>query len=105
MTFSTTCSTVVMMREPPGEPTTRNGLPSFAMMVGVIELSMRLPGCTSLATPPITPNMFGTPGLALKSSISLLSRNPAPVTVWPLPYPPLIVVVVDTATPSASTTE
>ena len=49
--------------------------------------------------------MFGVPGLALKSSISLFNRKPAPVTTWPLPYEPLSVVVVATALPSASTTE
>ena len=74
-----------MMREPPGEPTTSSSLPSLATMVGVIELSIRLPGAISLALPPVTPNMFGTPALALKSSISLFSRNPAPVTTCPLP--------------------
>ncbi len=49
--------------------------------------------------------MFGAPGFALKSSISLFNRNPAPVTTWPFPYPPFRVVVVLTAFPSASTTE
>ena len=49
--------------------------------------------------------MFGAPGFALKSSISLFSRKPAPVTTCPLPYPPFSVVVVLTALPSASTTE
>ena len=43
--------------------------------------------------------MFGVPGFALKSSISLFSRKPAPVTTWPLPYPPLSVVVVDDGVP------
>ncbi len=74
-------------------------------MVGVIELSMRLPGATALASPPTRPNMFGEFGRALKSSISLFSRNPAPVTISAFPNPPFSVVVVDTALPSASTTE
>ena len=39
-----TCSTVVMMRLPPGEPVTSSGLPSFSTMVGVIDDSGRLPG-------------------------------------------------------------
>ena len=39
-----TCSTAVMMRLPPGEPVTRNGLPSLSTMVGVIDDSGRLPG-------------------------------------------------------------
>src|SRR6516162_6318493 len=39
MTLTITCSTVVMMRLPPGEPVTRNGLPSLSTMVGVIDES------------------------------------------------------------------
>ena len=38
-----------MMRLPPGEPVTRNGLPSFSTMVGVIDDSGRLPGPGALA--------------------------------------------------------
>jgi hypothetical protein len=94
-----------MMRLPPGVPTTSTALPSRDTMVGVIELSMRLPGATALAVPPVRPNLFGAPAFTLKSSISLFSRNPAPVTTWPFPYAPFSVVVVATALPSASTTE
>ena len=39
-----------MMRLPPGVPMTITGLPSFETMVGVIELSGRLPGATEAAT-------------------------------------------------------
>ena len=61
------------------------------MMVGVIDDSMRLPGAMALAAPPTTPYMFGAPGLTLKSSISLLSRKPAPATTTPSPYQSLSV--------------
>ena len=50
ITLTTTCSTVVMMRLPPGEPVTRNGLPSLSTMVGVIDDSGRLPGPGALAS-------------------------------------------------------
>ena len=40
------------MRLPPGEPVTRNGLPSLSTMVGVIDDSGRLPGPGALASPP-----------------------------------------------------
>ena len=53
----------------------------------------------------MTPNAFGTPGLALKSSISSLSRKPAPSTTTPLPKLRFSVVVVDTALPWWSTIE
>ena len=56
------------------------------------------------ASPWIKPNMFGLPGLTVKSSISLLSKKPAPVTVTPLPNEPLSVVVSATAMPLPSTT-
>ena len=38
------CSTVLMIVLPPGEPTTRNGLPSRKTIVGVMLDIMRLPG-------------------------------------------------------------
>ncbi len=49
--------------------------------------------------------MFGVPGRAAKSSISLLSRKPAPATVTADPYQPLMVVVSATALPRPSVTE
>ncbi|MCY1375889.1 hypothetical protein D9M69_633370 [compost metagenome] len=42
--FRMVCRTVVMMVEPPGEPSARNGLPSSRMMVGDIEERGRFPG-------------------------------------------------------------
>ncbi len=65
-----------MMREPPGVPTTRTGLPSLNTSVGVMELNGRFPGATALALPCTKPNTFGTPGLAVKSSISSFKKNP-----------------------------
>ncbi len=44
ITFSTTAKTVLMIVRLPGLPVTSTTLPSFATMVGVCELSMRLPG-------------------------------------------------------------
>ncbi len=105
-TLLTICATVVMMVEPPGVPVTRSTRPcGSSTMVGVIAESMRAPGRTALARPCTRPNWLGTPGLAVKSSISLLSRNPAPSTVTRLPYRELIVVVTATALPAASTIE
>ena len=37
------CSTVVMIVEPPGEPSARNGLPSRSTIVGEIDERGRLP--------------------------------------------------------------
>ena len=45
------CSTAVMMRLPPGVPTTITGLPSLLTIVGLIELSGRLPGAIAFASP------------------------------------------------------
>ena len=50
ITLTMTCSTAVMMRLPPGEPVTRNGLPSLSTIVGVIDDSGRLPGPGALAS-------------------------------------------------------
>ncbi len=38
------CSTVVMIVEPPGEPTASTGLRSLSTMVGAMEERGRLPG-------------------------------------------------------------
>ena len=80
-----TWKTDVKMREPPGVPITSRTAPSRMRIVGVIDDSGRLPGAIALASPPTTPNIFGEPGLTEKSSISLLSRKPAPSTTLPLP--------------------
>src|SRR5262245_61786272 len=74
-------------------------------MVGVIDDSMRLPGSILFAAPWTRPNVFGAPGLVAKSSISLLSKKPAPVTVTALPHDVLSVVVSATAMPPPSTTD
>ncbi|NBU26539.1 MAG: hypothetical protein EBS39_13205, partial [Gammaproteobacteria bacterium] len=83
--LSSVWKTPVKIVEPPGVPSEATTRPSRTSRVGVIDDSMRLPGAISLARPPTTPYMFGWPGLVLKSSISLLSRKPAPVTTTPLP--------------------
>ncbi len=44
-------STVEMMREPPGLPSTRKVRPSFSTSVGDIEESGRLPGAIAFASP------------------------------------------------------
>ena len=85
--------------DPPGVPTTNFNAPSFSTMVGVIELSIRLPGSILLASAPNRPKKFGTPGLALKSSISLFRKNPAPPTTTLFPYAVFMVVVTETALP------
>jgi hypothetical protein len=54
-------------------------------MVGDMDDSGRLFGPTALASPPIRPYAFGTPGLAEKSSSSLLSRMPVPSATSPVP--------------------
>ena len=64
---------------------TRKGLLSFNTIVGVIELSILFPGLIELASPPIAPYIFGTPGLMLKSSISSFRKKPAPPTTALLP--------------------
>ncbi len=99
-------NTVVMMNGPPLAPVTSSGRRSRSRtMVGVMAESMRLPGAMALASPCTRPYMFGVPGRAAKSSISLFSRNPAPATVTADPYQPLIVVVSATALPRSSVTE
>ena len=44
-------ATVVIMRAPPGEPNTYRSFPSSSTIVGVMELSGRLPGAMALAGP------------------------------------------------------
>jgi len=69
-----------MMVRPPGVPTTMNSVPSRATMVGVMLESIRFPGAARLGSVPISPSLSVSPGPALKSPISLLSRKPAPGT-------------------------
>ena len=89
-----------MMRPPPGEPTTAKTSPfSSKTMVGDMELRGRLPPSTRFA--------IGWPLSSTsrkeKSVSWLLSRKPAAQT--PEPNAPSIVVVNETALPSASTIE
>ena len=59
-------STVLMIVRPPGEPVTSTSLPSFVTIVGVIELSMRLPGSIRFAGVPMSPSAFVSPGLLVE---------------------------------------
>ncbi len=104
-TLSIVWKTLVIILEPPGVPTTITSLPFRSMIVGVIELSMRLFGSILLASPPITPYIFGEPGFALKSSISSFNKKPEPATITLEPYASFNVVVTATAFPSGSITE
>src|SRR5690606_41147334 len=70
---STASITMVMMRLPPGVPRIAT-LPSHSTKVGVIDDSGRLYGAMALASLPTRPYTFAVPGLAEKSSISLLSN-------------------------------
>ena len=79
-TLSTTQSTVFGMVRPPGEPVTSRTLPSLSTIVGVCELSIRLPAAIRFGAVPIRPEASVRPGIRLKSPISLLSRKPAPST-------------------------
>jgi hypothetical protein len=76
MTLMMISSTVEMMRDPPGVPTTNTGLPSLSRIVGVMELNGRLPGAIAFALPCTRPNRFAAPGFAVKSSISSFNRKP-----------------------------
>jgi hypothetical protein len=97
---------VVIIVEPPGEPTTKNNSPlGVSTIEGDMELSMRFPGSMALAVFPISPYALGMPGFDEKSSISLFRRKPAPSTTIPFPNQPLMVVVTLTAFPHLSTTE
>src|SRR6266545_3803926 len=60
------CRTVVMIMEPPGEPSATTGWPSARTIVGLMLLRGRLPPAGE----------FADPGWKLKSVSSLLSRNP-----------------------------
>ena len=84
-------STDVMIRGPPGLPSTSHSAPSRSTIVGAIDDIGRLPGAIALALPCTRPNRFGAPGLTVKSSISLLSRNPVPGATTPAPKLPFSV--------------
>ena len=74
------CRTVVMIVEPPGEPSARNGLPLRSTIVGDIDDRGRLPAAGQVRV------VHGrVAGAKLKSVSSLFSRKPRPGTVMPLP--------------------
>src|SRR4026208_1233445 len=92
-----------MMRGPPRAPVTSRRFPfGSSPVVGDLALHILLPGAIAFALPWIKPYMFGTPGLAAKSSISSLRKNPAPPTKTPEPYRSFRAVVVATAAPHLS---
>src|SRR5947209_16812592 len=65
-----------MIVGPPGLPTANQSEPSLRRTnVGVIAESGRLRGATALRSPCMSPNMFGVPGFAAKSSISSFIRR------------------------------
>ena len=84
-------SVVEMMRGPPGLPGTMNSAPSRLTIVGLIEDSGRLPGAIAFLAPCTSPNMFGVPGRVVKSSISLLRKNPVSPAMTLAPNQPLMV--------------
>ncbi len=81
-----TSRTLLMMVRPPGAPTTATSSPSFATIDGVMLESMRCSGRARFGSVPMRPRSVVIPGAALKSPISLLSRNPPPGTVIFEPY-------------------
>ena len=93
-----------MMRGPPEAPASATALPSRNTMVGLIEDNGRLPGWGALAADCTKPNALGSPGRAVKSSISSFSMKPKPSTHTQDPHDKLMVSVHDTAIPFASTT-
>ena len=85
---------VVIIVDPPGVPRIKKGESSrFVTIVGVIELNIRFPDAIEFASLPISPYIFGWPGLIEKSSISLFNKNPLLSTVIPLPNHPFREVV------------
>ena len=90
---------------PPGLPVTSTTRPSLVTMVGVCELSIRLPGSTRFGAVPIEPSRSVCPGFQLKSPISLFSRNPPPRTTTREPKLCSNVYVLATAIPDLSITE
>ena len=49
--------------------------------VDLLDATVELPGPMALASPSTKPYMLGVPGLAEKSSISLLRKKPVPGTM------------------------
>ena len=87
-----------MISAPPGLPALAASRPSASKTrVGAIDERGRLPGSTRLATG----RPVASAGAKLKSLSSLFSRKPR--TIWRAPKASSMVVVIDTARPSAST--
>ena len=61
-TLTTTHSTVLMIVRLPGLPVTRTTLPSLATIVGVCELSIRLPGAIRFGSVPMRAVAVGDAG-------------------------------------------
>ena len=103
--LSSTCSVPVMISGPPDPPATAATWPPRVTMVGDMLLSGRLPGAMALASEPIRPKTFGTPGCAEKSSIVSLRMMPVSPATTIEPNVVLMLVVQATALPAASTTD
>src|SRR5262245_47468870 len=93
MRLSTTCETVEGMVSPPGDPSTAATCFPATMMVGVIELAMRLLGASAF-----------TP-LGEKPPMAFDRMTPVSGTATHAPNAADNVVVQETALPCASTTE
>ena len=96
MRLNSICSTVVMIVEPPGDPSASQGSSSLSTIVGDIEERGRLPGWMRLGS------------LALysaeKSVSSLLRMKPRPGTTMPEPPVCSMVSVYSTTLPHRSAT-
>ena len=88
-----------MMRLPPGVPRISTGFPSFATIVGLIELRGALPGAMAFALAPTRP------ASGVKSSISSFISTPVPVATTRAPNQSLSVYVIATALPAWSMIE
>ena len=93
------CNTVVMIVDPPGDPSATKGSPSSSTIVGDIELRGRLPGSGRLGS------LSGTgKTVVVKSVSSLLSRKPRSGTTMPAPPVCSMVRVYSTTLPHWSLT-
>ena len=89
MMFNAVSSVIVMIRDPPGEPSTSATCPSLITIVGAIDDNGRLPGAIAFAAPCTRPNWLGVFGRVVKSSISSFSTTPVPgamITAPKLPF-------------------
>lgn len=56
--FNAVCKVIEIIREPPGEPRTKNTLPSLVTIVGLMDDSGRLPGAMEFLSPCTNPYRF-----------------------------------------------